>query len=143
MSLRPLAIAVICCATAVAAQPALAQSVEDFYRGKTVTMVIGYPPAGANDVYARMVARHIGKHIPGNPSVVPRNMPGAGSLIAANHVFNVAPRDGTVLSLLVPTLPLEKRRSAPRRSNSNRPASIGSAAWPERPTSPSSIPPRR
>jgi tripartite-type tricarboxylate transporter receptor subunit TctC len=112
MLLWPLAIAVICCATAVAAQPAAAQSVESFYRGKTITMVIGYPPAGANDVYARMVARHIGKHIPGNPSVVPRNMPGAGSLIAANHVFNVAPRDGTVLSLLVPTLPLEEALGA-------------------------------
>ena len=112
MSLRPLAFAVICCATGVTAQPAAAQSVESFYRGKTVTMVIGYPPAGANDVYARMVARHIGKHIPGNPSVVPRNMPGAGSLIAANHVFNVAPRDGTVLSLLVPTLPLEEALGA-------------------------------
>ena len=87
---------------------AAAQPVADFYRGKTVTMVIGYPPAGANNVYARMVARHIGRHIPGNPNVVPRNMPGAGSLIAANHIFNVAPKDGTVLGLLVPTLPLEE-----------------------------------
>ena len=75
-------------------------------------MVIGYPPAGANDVYARMAARHIGKHIPGNPNVVPRNMPGAGSLIAANHIFNVAPKDGTVLGLLVPTLPLEEALGA-------------------------------
>lgn len=108
VSLRPLAIGLICSAIGLAAQPALAQSVESFYRGKTVTMVIGYPPAGANDVYARMAARHIGKHIPGTPSVVPRNMPGAGSLIAANHIFNVAPRDGTVMGLLVPTLPLEE-----------------------------------
>jgi tripartite-type tricarboxylate transporter receptor subunit TctC len=97
MSLRPLALAVICSATAVATPPAAAQSVESFYRGKTVTMVIGYPPAGANDVYARMVARHIGKHIPGNPSGRASQYAGAGSLIAANH-FNVAPRDGTVLS---------------------------------------------
>jgi tripartite-type tricarboxylate transporter receptor subunit TctC len=105
-------IAMICSATAVIAQPAAAQSVESFYRGKTISMVIGYPPAGANDVYARLVARHLGKHIPGTPSIVPRNMPGAGSLIAANHVFNVAPRDGTVLSLLVPTLPLEEALGA-------------------------------
>ncbi len=93
-------------------QCALAQPIDNFYRGKTVTMVIGYPPAGANDVYARMVARHIGKHIPGHPSVVPRNMPGAGSLIAANHIFNVAPKDGTVLGLLVPSLPLEEALGA-------------------------------
>lgn len=111
-SLRPLAIALISSAIGLAAQPALAQSVESFYRGKTLTMVIGYPPAGANDVYARMAARHIGKHIPGSPSVVPRNMPGAGSLIAANHIFNVAPRDGTVMGLLVPTLPLEEALGA-------------------------------
>jgi len=105
-----LAIAAICTATGAAV--AAAQPAENFYRGKTVTMVIGYPPAGANDVYARMVARHIGKHIAGNPNVVPRNMPGAGSLIAANHIFNVAPRDGTVLGLLVPTLPLEEALGA-------------------------------
>ncbi|MEA2660187.1 MAG: hypothetical protein QOF64_3007 [Candidatus Binatota bacterium] len=93
---------------ALAQQPAGAQSVEAFYRGKTVNFIIGYPPAGANDNYARTVARHIGKHIPGNPTVVPRNMPGAGSLIAANHVFSVAPRDGTVLCLLAATVPLEE-----------------------------------
>ena len=98
--------------TGAAVDAAAAQPVENFYRGKTVTMVIGYPPAGANDVYARMAARHIGKHIPGNPNVVPRNMPGAGSLIAANHIFNVAPKDGTVLGLLVPTLPLEEALGA-------------------------------
>jgi tripartite-type tricarboxylate transporter receptor subunit TctC len=85
-----------------------AQSVEAFYRGKTINFIIGYPAAGANDNYARAVARHIGKHIPGNPNVVPRNMPGAGSLIAANHVFNMAPKDGTVLGLLAATVPLEE-----------------------------------
>ena len=65
--LRPLAIAAAFAATGAAVQVAAAQPVADFYRGKSVSMVIGYPPAGANDVYARMVARHIGKHIPGNP----------------------------------------------------------------------------
>src|SRR4051795_3129213 len=86
-----------------------AQNVADFYRGKTVNLIIGYPPAGANDVYARLAARHIGKHIPGTPNVVPRNMPGAGSLLAASHIFNNAPKDGTALSLLVPTLPLDEK----------------------------------
>jgi tripartite-type tricarboxylate transporter receptor subunit TctC len=89
-----------------------AQSIESFYRGKTVSVVIGYPPAGANDFYARAVARHIGKHIPGNPTVVPRNMPGGGSLLAANHIFNVAPKDGTTLGLIVPTAPIEERLGA-------------------------------
>jgi tripartite-type tricarboxylate transporter receptor subunit TctC len=88
------------------------QSVESFYRGKIVSLVIGYPPAGANDLYARIVARHIGKHIPGNPGVVPRNMPGGGSLVAANHVFNIAPKDGTVLGLIAPTVPLEESLGA-------------------------------
>jgi tripartite-type tricarboxylate transporter receptor subunit TctC len=92
--------------------PAGAQSIADFYRGKTVSVIIGYPPAGANDLYARAVARHIGRHIPGSPSVVPRNMPGGGSLLAANHIFNVAPKDGTVLGLIVPTAPLEERLGA-------------------------------
>jgi tripartite-type tricarboxylate transporter receptor subunit TctC len=110
--LRPLAIVAAFAATGAAVQVAAAQPVDGFYRGKTVSMVIGYPTAGANDVYARMVARHIGRHIPGNPAVVPRNMPGAGSLIAANHIFNVAPKDGTVLGLLVPTLPLEEALDA-------------------------------
>src|SRR5262245_65639777 len=86
-----------------------AQSIESFYRGKTISVIIGYPPAGANDFYARAVARHIGKHIPGHPSVVPRNMPGGGSLVAANHIFNVAPKDGTTLGLIVPTAPVQER----------------------------------
>jgi|1186.fasta_scaffold26688_2 tripartite-type tricarboxylate transporter receptor subunit TctC len=89
-----------------------AQSVESFYRGKTINVVIGYPPAGANDFYARAVARHIGKHIPGNPTVIPRNMPGGGSLVAANHIFNVAPKDGTTLGLIVPTAPIEEKLGA-------------------------------
>jgi tripartite-type tricarboxylate transporter receptor subunit TctC len=90
-----------------------AQSVEGFYRGKTLSMVIGYATGGSNDIYARTVARHIGKHIPGNPAVVPRNMPGGGSLVAANHVFNVAPKDGTTLALIAATIPLEERLGAP------------------------------
>jgi tripartite-type tricarboxylate transporter receptor subunit TctC len=97
------------CSIAALSASAQAQSVEEFYRGKTLNMVIGYPPAGANDVYARMAARHLGKHIPGAPTVVPRNMPGAGSLLAANHIFNAAPKDGTTLGLLVPTLPIDEK----------------------------------
>ncbi|MPZ37950.1 MAG: hypothetical protein GEU95_07775 [Rhizobiales bacterium] len=92
---------------------AQSQSIEEFYRGKQLSMIIGYPTGGSNDIYARTVARHIGKHIPGKPTVIPRNMPGGGSLVAANHVFNVAPKDGTTLSLIAPTIPLEERLGVP------------------------------
>src|SRR5262245_51591827 len=72
-----------------------AQSPADFYRGRTVELYIGYSVGGGYDVYARLIARHIGKHIPGNPSVVPKNMEGAGSLRLANWIAQVAPRDGS------------------------------------------------
>ena len=78
--------------------PAQAQSVEEFYKGKTINMVIGYSPGGGYDVYARLVARFMGDHIPGKPTIVPRNMPGASSRVAAAFVYNVAPKDGTTLA---------------------------------------------
>src|SRR3979411_3282123 len=111
-SLRPVLPGAVAAVLLLAPTIAHAQPLESFYRGKTINVIIGYPPAGANDLYARLVARHIGKHIPGNPSGVARNMPGGGSLVAANHIFNVAPKDGTVLGLIVPTAPLEERLGA-------------------------------
>jgi tripartite-type tricarboxylate transporter receptor subunit TctC len=106
-------VALAAAATIALPATARAESIEDFYRGKTLSMVIGYPTGGSNDIYARAVARHIGKYLPGKPTVIPRNVPGGGSLIAANHIFNVAPRDGTVLGLVAPTIPLEERLGAP------------------------------
>ena len=79
---------------AVVAGSAHAQSVEEFYKGKTINLVIGFSVGGGYDLYARHLARHIGKHIPGNPTVVPQNMPGAGSLKAANFIYTAAPKDG-------------------------------------------------
>jgi tripartite-type tricarboxylate transporter receptor subunit TctC len=76
--------------------PAAAQS-EPFFRGKQVSLIIGYRPGGGYDAYARFLARFIDRHIPGQPTIVPRNMPAAGSLAAANHIYNVAPKDGTVI----------------------------------------------
>jgi tripartite-type tricarboxylate transporter receptor subunit TctC len=70
--------------------------VSDFYARRTVQVVIGYATGGGYDDYARMLGRHIGRHIPGNPTVVVQNMPGAGSIRAANYLYNVAPKDGTV-----------------------------------------------
>jgi tripartite-type tricarboxylate transporter receptor subunit TctC len=77
-----------------------AESVADFYKGKTIEMLIGYSGGGGYDVYARLLARHLGKHIPGNPTIVPRNMPGAGSLVLANWLYNVAPKDGTAIGAI-------------------------------------------
>ena len=88
--------------------PAAAQSPAEFYRGKTVSVILGYPGVGSNAIYARAVARHIGRHIPGSPNVIFRTMPGAGSLVAANHLFHVAPRDGTTLGFVAATIPLEE-----------------------------------
>jgi tripartite-type tricarboxylate transporter receptor subunit TctC len=88
--------------------PAVAQETE-FWRGKTVTIIAPTGPGGGYDAYTRMVARHIGKHIPGQPSIVVQNMPGAGGMVAANHIYNIAPRDGTVFALFdrsIPTAPL-------------------------------------
>jgi tripartite-type tricarboxylate transporter receptor subunit TctC len=80
------------------ASPAHAQSAEDFYRGKTVTILVGFTAGGGYDLYARLVGRHIGRHIPGNPSVVVQNMPGAGSMKATQYVYGVAAKDGLTLA---------------------------------------------
>jgi len=79
---------------ASAAQGATA---DDFYKGKTIRIVVGFSAGGGFDTYARTIARHLGKHIPGDPSVIVENMTGAGSLIAANHIFRVAKPDGLTI----------------------------------------------
>ncbi len=78
-------------------QPAWAQTAADFYRGKTLNLIVGYSPGGGYDTYTRILARHLGKHIPGNPTIVVQNMPGAGSLKLANYLYNVAPKDGATI----------------------------------------------
>src|SRR5882724_408365 len=77
-----------------------AQSPADFYKGRNVELEIGYSVGGGYDVYARMIARYLGKHIPGNPTVVTKNMEGAGSLRLANWLYNAAPKDGTVFGTI-------------------------------------------
>ncbi len=88
------------------ASPARADPVADFYRGRTITLVVGYGPSGGYDLFGRMMARHLGRHIPGNPSIVVQNMPGAGSLRATNWLYSVAPRDGTVFGIIARDMPL-------------------------------------
>jgi tripartite-type tricarboxylate transporter receptor subunit TctC len=87
--------------TAGLAPPAAADPVADFYRGKTLTMLVATSPGGDYDLRARLVARHIGRHIPGEPAIVARNMPGAVGLQAANWLAQQAPRDGTVLHAIM------------------------------------------
>jgi len=77
-------------------------AVTDFYRGKSIRFVIGAIAGGGNDGYARLVARHLGRHIPGNPTILPINMPGASGHVAAGHIYNVAAKDGTVIGSTTP-----------------------------------------
>jgi tripartite-type tricarboxylate transporter receptor subunit TctC len=72
----------------------------DVFASKTVQMIIGFGPGGGYDLWGRTVARHIGKHLPGKPPVVPQNMPGAGSFVATSHIYNAAPKDGTALGII-------------------------------------------
>ena len=77
---------------------ARAQSVEDFYRGRSVTVLVGFTAGGGYDLYARLLGRHMGRYIPGNPTMVVQNMPGAGSMKATQYVYGVAPKDGLTLA---------------------------------------------
>ena len=90
-----------------AAQSAHAQSVEDFYRGRTISIVLITSPGGPYDILARVVARHIGNHIPGKPSVTVKNMPGGGGMVGANWLYNVAERDGSVIGAVLNITPFE------------------------------------
>jgi tripartite-type tricarboxylate transporter receptor subunit TctC len=87
-------------ATIGSAAPALADPVGDFYRGKRVEFIIRSSVGGGYDLFSRLLARHMGKHIPGNPQILPVNMPGGGGIVAANHVAFRAPRDGTILTIV-------------------------------------------
>jgi tripartite-type tricarboxylate transporter receptor subunit TctC len=90
-SLYGLALLAALCASAAA---------QDFYKGKTINFIIGSAPGGGYDQYSRLIAAHIGRHLPGQPSVVPQNMPGAGSAKASVHLYSVAPKDGTVIGMV-------------------------------------------
>jgi tripartite-type tricarboxylate transporter receptor subunit TctC len=87
-------------------QPAVSETVAEFYKGKQVRIVIGYPAGSGYDVHARLLARHLGRNIPGEPSVIPQNMDGAGSLIAANYVYELAAKDGLTIGAINRSVPL-------------------------------------
>src|SRR5688500_13987004 len=85
-------------AALLAPEPAMsgaALTPAEFYKGRTVNLIIGYAPGGGYDLYGRVLAQHMSRHIPGNPKIIPQNMPGAGSLKAALYIFTAAPKDGT------------------------------------------------
>jgi tripartite-type tricarboxylate transporter receptor subunit TctC len=94
---------------AFVAREGTAQTPEQFYKGKLLDLEIGYPTGGSNDAYGRLIANHLGRHIPGAPTIVPRNTPGAGSFLAVNRVYSNLPKDGTVIALGAPTLALDER----------------------------------
>jgi tripartite-type tricarboxylate transporter receptor subunit TctC len=98
---------VACALMSGAIAPAAADEIADFYKGKSVNIVVGHEPATGFDVYARVLARHLGRHIPGNPNIVVQNMTGASGLTAANWLYNVGPKDGTVMATFVHTIPFE------------------------------------
>jgi len=86
-------------ASALSFSTAMAEE-DDFYRGRTITIIIPIGPGGAYDAYARLISRHLGRELPGNPTIIARNMPGAGGVIASNYLYNVAPQDGTTLAII-------------------------------------------
>lgn len=103
---------------------AQADAASDAYAGRQLTIVIGYSPGGGYDTYTRLLAKHLTRHIPGNPSIVAQNMPGAGSMKAANYLYNVAPRDGSYLGVFSAPTALE-----PLMGNRNAKYETAKFAW--------------
>ncbi len=94
-------------ASAAAASAAgSAQAVSGFYKGRQVSVIVGYGPGGGYDTYGRLVARHIGRYLPGQPKIVVQNMPGAGSLVATSYLYRIAPKDGSVFGIIARNMPL-------------------------------------
>jgi tripartite-type tricarboxylate transporter receptor subunit TctC len=103
MSFRRLLSAIVAAFAAVSTSPAQSQdAVEQFFRGKTINIYVGSSAGGGYDTYGRLVARHLGKQIPGQPTIVVQNMPGAGSNKAAGYIYSVAPKDGTAIGAIFP-----------------------------------------
>ena len=102
-----------CALLAFAPTGVMAQSAADFFRGKTVSVYIGFSPGGTYDYFGRLVSRHLGKHIPGNPTVIAQGMPGAGSFTLANWMYRIAPKDGTAIGIVSQTAAIEEVLKSP------------------------------
>jgi tripartite-type tricarboxylate transporter receptor subunit TctC len=107
MRRRPTLLLALCVFAAIGAAGAKADSVADFYKGRAVTVVVSSSAAGGYDTLARALARHMGKHVPGNPAFIVRNMPGAGGMTATNFLYNNADKDGSVIGLVQNNTPFE------------------------------------
>jgi tripartite-type tricarboxylate transporter receptor subunit TctC len=94
--------------------PSVAAQDDNFFRGKTVTIIIPIGPGGAYDAYARLIARHLGRRLPGNPTMIARNMPGAGGVIASNYLYNSAPQDGTTFAIITSSFANEQLSENPQ-----------------------------
>jgi len=109
--------------------PAQAEPVADFYRGKTIELAIGAGAAGGYDVAGRLIANHMSRHIPGRPTIVVRNMPGAVGLIVTNYLYGVAKRDGTVIGMTTSNIPLEPRLKLLSPDGRNMKFDLGRFSW--------------
>lgn len=94
--------------TSAWSQSARAQGADDFFKGKQISFFIGYNPGGTYDIYSRLAATHLSRHIPGQPTIVPKNMPGVASLKAASYLYSQAPRDGTAIGMVAQSVALEQ-----------------------------------
>jgi tripartite-type tricarboxylate transporter receptor subunit TctC len=121
------AIAALMCS----AIPSLAQSPApaDFFRGKVIRLIIGAAAGGGYDIPGRVVANHFSRHIPGNPKIVVENMPGASSLIMTNYLYNIAPRDGTVIGMVNNSIPLEPRLKVLTRQGGGAQFDLEKMSW--------------
>jgi len=108
---------------------ARAETVADFYRGKTIELAIAGAPAGGYDVAARTLANHYSRHIPGNPTIIVKNMPGAAGLVVTNYLYNVAKRDGTVIGMPTSNVPLEPRLKLLSPDGSNVKFDLANFSW--------------
>ncbi len=122
---RMIGLAICVCLISADARVARAQPIEDFYRGKTVRMLIGYGPGGGYDLYGRIVAQFLPKHLPGAPTIIVQNMPGGGSFVAAKYMSEAAPKDGTVLGSLAQTLALDSALSKTNKIDVSKFSYIG------------------
>jgi tripartite-type tricarboxylate transporter receptor subunit TctC len=101
------AVAALACTQVARAQTAPTQSVAQFYKGKTINIIVGSDVGGGYDLTARTVARHLARHIPGEPNIIVQNRPGAGSIVASNYVYEIAPKDGTVIGAVQRPIPFQ------------------------------------
>ena len=109
--LRRFVLTLVTCAAI--ATPAMAQSDADFYKGKTLSIYVGFGAGGSYDFYAHLIARHISKHLPGTPNVIAQSMPGAGSFKLGNWLTSVAPKDGTAIGIISQAAALEEALGSP------------------------------